>query len=595
MDRWSCSDGPMEWTDLYKHVIGVVHTNYQVYLEELGYAGIMSSPTIRQSLFSTFTSMVCSAYCDVTIKLSSAGISLPNEVQYNVHGVRQEFFDMAKRSSVGKKRWLPFQETNESTGSLVYFIGKAVKPKGWVQLLNLLETLPDTEVRSGRFRVDAFGSGPEEEEIAEMVQQLNQKREGILQMFPGRNHADKHFEQYKVLVNASTTEMLCTVTAEALAMGKHVVLAEDPSNAYFKANFPERCHFFNLQDPSSFHRALQDALEKEGPLPLSSAAEALLSWDAALERFYDASQVHVLSGRLERPSEARGAKIAFEIHSRFQTDTPAFSKLLKSATLNQEMEFKAPWAELGTTSELMDAELQRKHGWWSCEGHGRRPLHGRLRQLGTQGDDPGEEDCKGKQLQPKGLGVLEQLFDADACGLYKRCAEASFGERKKAILQTRLDGLLQDLFSAHDLNKNGLLEELELIQLNKKIVLLHQGRNADMDAVKEKYQDLFRRKLDAAGKAVPFSVFKAYMLQVLADVDPDPCAQEMMLEQWIVEAQAARVMFHMPSVTSVTDLPFLSTISFDKDDLPASPSPSNVRVRKQKNGESMGMGAALRN
>lgn len=185
-------------------------------------------------------------------------------------------------------------------------------------------------------------------------------------------------------------------------------------------------------------------------------------------------------------------------------------------------------------------------------------------------DCASEEDCKGKQLQPKGLGVLEQLFDADACGLYKRCAEASFGERKKAILQTRLDGLLQDLFSAHDLNKNGLLEELELIQLNKKIVLLHQGRNADMDAVKEKYQDLFRRKLDAAGKAVPFSVFKAYMLQVLADVDPDPCAQEMMLEQWIVEAQAARVMFHMPSVTSVTDLPFLSTISFDKDDLPAS-------------------------
>jgi hypothetical protein len=39
--------------------------------------------------------------------------------------------------------------------------------------------------------------------------------------------------------------------------------------------------------------------------------------------------------------QARGAKIAFELHSRFQTDTPAFSKLLKSATLNQEMEFKA--------------------------------------------------------------------------------------------------------------------------------------------------------------------------------------------------------------------------------------------------------------
>jgi len=340
------------WTDLYKHVVGVVHTNYQVYLEELGYAGLMSSPTIRDSLFSTFTSMVCSAYCDVTIKLSSAGISLPNEVKYNVHGVRQEFFEIARRSSVARKpRWLRGKEDTESCQ--VYFIGKAVKPKGWAQLLNLLSTLPKTEAWSN-FQLNAFGSGPDAEEISKMVEKMNSDRGGqIMKMLPGRNHGEKEFEQYKVLVNASTTEMLCTVTAEALAMGKRVVLPDHPSNAYFKANFEERCHFFKLQDAESFHSALEEALQQEGPVPLPVEAEARLSWESALERFYDAAQVHVLSGQLERPSQARGAKLAFDLHSRFQTDTPTFSNLLKSATLNEKVEFKAPWHE-GMTKDLME-------------------------------------------------------------------------------------------------------------------------------------------------------------------------------------------------------------------------------------------------
>ncbi|CAL1137219.1 unnamed protein product [Cladocopium goreaui] len=276
--------------------------------------------------------------------------------------VRQEFFDIARRSNAVRPRWLRGKDT--ALNSQVYFIGKAVKPKGWVQLLNLLATLPDTEAWSD-FQLDAFGSGPDAKEILEMVEKMNNKcGRQIMTMSAGRNHSEKEFEQYKVLVNASTTEMLCTVTAEALAMGKRVVLPDHPSNAYFKANFDERCHFFKLQDSESFHNALKEALEQEGPVPLPAEAEARLSWESALERFYDAAQVHVLSGRLERPSEARGAKIAFELHSRFQTDTPAFSKLLKSATLNQEMEFKAPWSE-GTTKELMQklgvfAALQQK-------------------------------------------------------------------------------------------------------------------------------------------------------------------------------------------------------------------------------------------
>lgn len=76
-------------------------------------------------------------------------------------------------------------------------------------------------------------------------------------------------------------------------------------------------------------------------MPLSADGEAKLSWPQALERFFDAAQVHVLSGRLERPSEARGAKLAFNIHHGFQNEMPAFSKILKSATLNQSIKLKA--------------------------------------------------------------------------------------------------------------------------------------------------------------------------------------------------------------------------------------------------------------
>lgn len=40
-----------------------------------------------------------------------------------------------------------------------------------------------------------------------------------------------------------------------------------------------------------------------------------------------------------------------------------------------------------------------------------------------------------------------------------------------------------------------------------------QEKRGQRTAAVDLVQDLFRRKLDAAGKAVPFSVFKAYMLQ----------------------------------------------------------------------------------
>eukprot|EP00929_Paragymnodinium_shiwhaense_P057255 TRINITY_DN28655_c0_g3_i2.p1 TRINITY_DN28655_c0_g3~~TRINITY_DN28655_c0_g3_i2.p1 ORF type:complete len:642 (+),score=163.65 TRINITY_DN28655_c0_g3_i2:90-2015(+) len=322
------------WPDTFSHVVGLVHTNYQVYLEDLDYQGIMAAAAIRDTTFFTFTSLVCSAYCDVVIKLAEAGITLPNEVVYNCNGVRDEFF----RIGTGKAlRAAKKKRGSQEDAPQAYYIGKAVYKKGWRELLDFLEA------DGVNFQVDGFGSGPDFQAISERAAALAEKSgSSSLRMHKSVDHADDVTHKYKVLVNPSTTEVLSTVTGEALAMGKHVVLAEHPSNKFWQDNFADRCHFFKPRDVTSFRAAVEAALSVEERTPLTQKQAALLSWDSAVDRLFDASQVHVLSGQQCRPSEVESSRLAYRVHRSFQDDTKVISDFLKGATLNQESRL-APW------------------------------------------------------------------------------------------------------------------------------------------------------------------------------------------------------------------------------------------------------------
>lgn len=108
------------------------------------------------------------------------------------------------------------------------------------------------------------------------------RRNPIPATFKGRvDHANvKH---PKIFVNPSVSEVLCTTTAEALAMNKFVIIPVHPSNTFF-LQFDNCLAYRNKFE---FVANLHWALSRE-PYPLSPEQRRLLTWEDATERLIKA-------------------------------------------------------------------------------------------------------------------------------------------------------------------------------------------------------------------------------------------------------------------------------------------------------------------
>ena len=113
------------------------------------------------------------------------------------------------------------------------------------------------------------------------------RRTPIPARFMGRkDHLEMKDVPQNIFLNMSTSEVLCTTSAEALAMGKFVILPKHPSNEFF-IQFPNCLAYDDLDDCVV---KLQYALANK-PEPLSQKDQHKLSWEGAIERLYESSVV----------------------------------------------------------------------------------------------------------------------------------------------------------------------------------------------------------------------------------------------------------------------------------------------------------------
>ena len=318
------------WTDKFKHVVGIVHTNY------LDYVRLEENGDVKEKALKFVNNVVSSVHCHKVIKLSDAVQEFPKSTTMNVHGVSPIFLDVGAKkaveattktsggdtvkgplASIGRAsatRKIASAKADKPVFSKgAYFLGKVVWGKGYKELLDRVSEHNGSERgRDCPLELDVFGNGDDFTEV-----KTNAEKMKLPLHFHGRkDHAAKDIHDYKVFVNPSLSDVVATTTAEALAMGKFVVCAKHPSNEFF-STFPNCLVYDN---PKEFSKCVTKALTTE-PQPLSAKDSYRLSWEAATDRFLDAAE---LSPKQANPSLGDKAKekFAHTVHSALTSIEP---------------------------------------------------------------------------------------------------------------------------------------------------------------------------------------------------------------------------------------------------------------------------------
>jgi len=300
--------------DRYVPVVGVMHTNYVDYARRM--AGEAASVTLKR-----LNKFLCRQHTHKVIKLSGAVQRLPREQVCFVHGVSDGFL------AVGRKK----QDIEFSKGA--YFLGKALWAKGFEELLDRMEEHVQICTLSGKdtVTVDVYGHGKEFEEI---------KHEGIeirhlpLHFWGPKDHLSEDMVSYRVFVNPSTSDVVATTSAEALAMGKWLLVPKHPCNVFFES-FSNCLIYENGQQFSDLlmHSASND------PHPLSDEELNKLSWPCATDRFlFCCSDANVERGkklgitRVVNKTSWMGYNVGYGVYS---IVTKAMDSVLKAISNNE--------------------------------------------------------------------------------------------------------------------------------------------------------------------------------------------------------------------------------------------------------------------
>lgn len=148
----------------------------------------------------------------------------------------------------------------------IYFLGSFLWEKG-------LADLAAIAARSGR-PIDVIGGGRDEAAFRTLAGEMK----APLHFFGPNRRFWEDIGGYRVMVNPSRSEILCTATADALVAGRHVVLPDCPGNRPFKA-YPN-AHFYEDLDGAS--AALEKAVTTLPEPPVVARRD--FDWKSACDR-----------------------------------------------------------------------------------------------------------------------------------------------------------------------------------------------------------------------------------------------------------------------------------------------------------------------
>ena len=224
-------------------ITGIVLTNYSFFAQRGG--------KFFQRLFNHYNSWVARWHCHDLIRIGAGITNFPWARTLNVNGVHPDFFQVPRPGFHSRS---------------AYFMGTMLWEKGYKELIDLLGS-----VHSGG--IDIYGDGMDRQAILKYA-----KANRVRFVCKGRStNPPQDLAGYKILINTSRSEGLCTVTADALAMGKFVILPRHPSNAFF---YPFK-NALLYGTPEEFHAQLQYAI---GHHPQADPAIHTLSWERATDR-----------------------------------------------------------------------------------------------------------------------------------------------------------------------------------------------------------------------------------------------------------------------------------------------------------------------
>ncbi|WP_310618795.1 glycosyltransferase [Flexibacterium corallicola] len=230
--------------------VGILHTNYSQYIA----SNRKQKGIVPLWFIQTYLRISLLRHCDAVVALSSALYKVFREAAVvPINGIPQRFF-----------------LENTPTKKSAYFCGKLIKEKGLFDLLDLVSHLP--------FKLDLDLYGIEGNLAALTDYAAHKNLEFSYKGITAQPHVD--LAAYKIFINPSKSEVFCTTTAEALAMGKFVIIPRHKSNLYF-------CKFKNCLTYVStreFVEVVTYALNHE---PEQDAHLVDLSWEKATGRLLD--------------------------------------------------------------------------------------------------------------------------------------------------------------------------------------------------------------------------------------------------------------------------------------------------------------------